>query len=303
MQMEQTLDGLAIQAAEAERRRTLWRTISNFVRRKPLGAFGGLIVVVFVVMAVFANLLAPYSFRETHLISALKPPNREFLLGTDPLGRDMLSRLVHGARVSMYVGLGVVVLSLAVSLTIGLSSGYVGGAYDLMVQRLVDTWMAFPGLVILLTVMALVGPGLFNVIIVLGIGTGISTSRIVRGATMEVRQNLYVEAARSLGAGHLRVMLQYLLPNIMAPLIILVTLTFGNAILVEAALSFLGLGVPPPAPSRGGRLSGDARTYMFDAPWLALWPGVFITAAVFGFNTLGDALRDILDPRLRGRGA
>jgi len=163
--------------------------------------------------------------------------------------------------------------------------------------------MAFPWLVILLTVMALVGPGLVNVIVVLGISIGISTSRIVRGATLGTRENLYVDAARALGAGHLRIMLRHLLPNIMAPLIILATLIFGNAILIEASLSFLGLGVPPPAPSWGGMLSGDARTYMFDAPWMALWPGVFITAAVFGFNTLGDALRDVLDPRLRGQGA
>lgn len=301
MQMEQTLAGLAELAAEARRRRSPVRAVLHFARRQPLGAFGGAIVALFLVMAVFAAVVAPYSYRETHLISALKPASRAFVLGTDPLGRDLFSRLVYGARISMYVGLGVVGLSLLISLLIGLSSAYVGGLYDLGVQRLVDAWMAFPGLVILLTIMALVGPGLFNVIIALGIGVGITTSRIVRGATLEVRQNLYVDAARALGAGHLRIMLRCLLPNIMAPLIILVTLTFGNAILVEAALSFLGLGVPPPAPSWGGMLSGDARTYMFDAPWLALWPGVFISAAVFGFNTLGDALRDTLDPRLRGQ--
>lgn len=278
------------------------RAVLRFVRRKPLGAFGGALVAIFLIMAIFANVVAPYNYRETHLVDALKPPSRSFVLGTDPLGRDLFSRLVYGARVSMYVGLGVVGLALLVSLAIGLGSGYVGGKVDLVAQRLVDAWMAFPWLVILLTVMALVGPGLINVIVVLGISIGISTSRIVRGATLTVRQNLYVDAAISLGAGHLRVMLRHLLPNIMAPLIILMTLIFGNAILIEASLSFLGLGVPPPAPSWGGMLSGDARTYMFDAPWIALWPGVFISAAVFGFNTLGDALRDVLDPRLRGQG-
>lgn len=299
MQQTQMLAGQANLLTQARARHPL-RTLLHFVQRKPLGAFGGVLVVVFTVMAVFANLVAPYDYRENHLTRALEPPSRAFILGTDPLGRDLFSRLVYGARISMYVGLGVVALGLLLSLTIGLTSGYAGGRYDMVVQRLVDAWMAFPGLVILLTVMALVGPGLVNVIVTLGISVGISSSRIVRGATLAARANPYIDAAHSLGAGHLRIILRHLLPNVTAPVIILATLAFGNAILVEAALSFLGLGVPPPAPSWGGMLSGDARTYMFDAPWLALWPGVFITAAVFGFNTLGDALRDVLDPRLRG---
>jgi peptide/nickel transport system permease protein len=302
MQQTHSIEGLADLRADA-RPWSAARVVLHFMRRKPLGAFGGALVAVFLVMAIFADVVAPYSYRDTHITEALKPPSRTFVFGTDPLGRDLYSRLVYGARISMYVGVGVVSLALVVGLAIGLCSGYIGGTFDLIAQRLVDAWMAFPWLVSLLTVMALVGPGLVNVIVVLGISIGISTSRIVRGATLGTRENLYVDAARALGAGHLRIMLRHLLPNIMAPLIILATLIFGNAILIEASLSFLGLGVPPPAPSWGGMLSGDARTYMFDAPWMAMWPGVFITAAVFGFNTLGDALRDVLDPRLRGQGA
>jgi peptide/nickel transport system permease protein len=281
-------------------RRSPIRLALRFARAKPLGAAGGVIVIVFTLMALFAAWVAPYSYRETHLTAALQAPNHAFLLGTDPLGRDLLSRLVYGARISIVVGLGVVSLSLLIGLAIGLSSAYLGGAYDLILQRFVDAWMAFPGLIILLTIMAILGPGLLNVILTLGLAIGITSSRVVRGATLDVRQNLYIEAARSLGARGPRIMVQHLLPNIIAPVIVLATLTFGNAILVEAALSFLGLGVPPPAPSWGAMLSGDARTYMFNAPWLALWPGVFITAAVFAFNVLGDALRDVLDPRLRG---
>ena len=183
----------------------------------------------------------------------------------------------------------------------GVSSGYFGGAYDLIVQRIVDAWLSFPYLVIVLSVMAVLGPGLFNVVLSLAIIIAAVNSRVIRGATIAIAQGTYVEAARGVGCGHVRIIVRHILPNVAATIIILATIGLGTAILAESALSFLGFGVPPPYPAWGGMLSGSGRTYMFRAPWMAIWPGVAISLAVFGFNMLGDALRDVLDPRLRGR--
>ncbi len=273
-----------------------------FCRRKPLGAIGGAIVVVLLVLAVFAPWIAPYPYDETIGNARLKAPSAQFWLGTDNLGRDMFSRVVYGAQVSVTVGFGAVLLATLLATTIGTTSGYFGGKYDIVVQRIVDAWQSFPFLVIILSFMAVLGPGLLNVIVALGILGAAGGSRVVRGATISVAQNPFIEAARALGCGHLRILVRYVLPNVAATIIILATIGLGGFILAEAALSFLGFGVPPPYPSWGGMLSGSGRTYMYQAPWMALWPGVAISLAVFGFNMLGDALRDVLDPRLRGAG-
>jgi peptide/nickel transport system permease protein len=276
--------------------RLSWR----FARRKPLGVLGGLIVVAMLVMAVFADWIAPYGYDETIRGARLKPPSLAHWLGTDNLSRDLWSRVVHGARVSVTVGFATIALGTLVATAIGVASGYLGGAFDLVVQRVVDAWMSFPYLVIVLSVMAVLGPGLGNVIVALSVIVAATSSRVIRGATIAIAQHPYVEAARAIGAGHHRVVLRHLLPNVVPTIIILTTIGLGGVILAESALSFLGYGVPPPHPSWGGMLAGSGRTYMFRAPWMAIWPGVAISLAVFGFNMLGDALRDVLDPRLRG---
>jgi peptide/nickel transport system permease protein len=279
---------------------TLSKGLWRLVKEKPLGAFGGLLVLVLMLCALFAHWIAPYPYDETNVRQRLKPPGAQFYLGTDNLGRDVFSRIIYGARISVTVGFGAVTLSVLLATIMGVTSGYFGGKVDVFVQRIVDAAMAFPPLVILLSIMAVLGPGLLNVILVLGIVPSANRSRVIRSATLAAKENQYVEAARAVGASHLRIILCYILPNIMAPIIIVATNALGAVILVEATLSFLGFGVPPPYPSWGEMLSGSGRSYMYKAPWMAIWPGVAISLAVFGFNMLGDALRDLLDPRLRG---
>jgi peptide/nickel transport system permease protein len=279
---------------------TLSKGLWRLVREKPLGAFGGVLVLVLMLCAVFAHWIAPYPYDETNVRQRLKPPSAQYYLGTDNLGRDVFSRIIYGARISVTVGFGAVTLSILLATILGVSSGYFGGKVDVLVQRLVDAAMAFPTLVILLSIMAVLGPGLLNVILVLGIVPSANRSRVIRSATLAAKENQYVEAAQAVGASHLRIILCYILPNVMAPIIIVATNALGAVILVEATLSFLGFGVPPPYPSWGEMLSGSGRSYMYKAPWMAIWPGVAISLAVFGFNMLGDALRDLLDPRLRG---
>jgi peptide/nickel transport system permease protein len=276
------------------------RDVAWFARRKPLGALGGAIVVVMLGMAAGAEWIAPHGYDDIIRGARMKPPGFAHWLGTDNLSRDLWSRIVYGARVSVTVGFATVLLGTVCATAIGVSSGYFGGVYDLVVQRVVDAWMSFPYLVIVLSVMAVLGPGLLNVILSLSLIITATSSRVIRGATIAVAQHPYVEAGRALGAGHGRVVFRYLIPNVMPTVIILATIGLGGVILAESALSFLGFGVPPPYPSWGAMLAGSGRTYMFRAPWMAIWPGVAISLAVFGFNMLGDALRDVLDPRLRG---
>ena len=277
------------------------QALGGFARRKPLGAIGAIIVVALLVMAVFAERIAPYGYDETIRGARMQSPSMTYWLGTDNLSRDIWSRIVYGARVSITVGFATVGLAVLLATTVGVSSGYFGGAYDLIVQRIVDAWLSFPYLVIVLSVMAVLGPGLFNVVISLAIIIAAVNSRVIRSATIAIAHGTYVEAARAVGCGHVRIILRHILPNVAATIIILATIGLGTAILAESALSFLGFGVPPPYPAWGAMLSGSGRTYMFRAPWMAIWPGVAISLAVFGFNMLGDALRDVLDPRLRGR--
>jgi peptide/nickel transport system permease protein len=270
----------------------------RFCRRKPLGAIGGVLILILLVMALFADRIAPYAYDES--VARMKPPGAQFWMGTDNLGRDVWSRVVYGARISVTVGFATVALGTLLAVVIGVSSAYVGGTYDILIQRVIDAWISFPALVIILSLLAALGPGLLNLILALSIIGAAGTSRVIRGATLSVMHNPYVEAARAIGAGHGRILLRYVLPNIMATIIILATIGLGTVILAESALSFLGFGIPPPYPSWGGMLSGSGRTFMYHAPWMALWPAAAISLAVFGFNMLGDALRDVLDPRLRG---
>jgi peptide/nickel transport system permease protein len=272
----------------------------TFVRRKPLGAAGGLVLAGMLALALLAGRVAPYGYDEADVFSRLKAPSEAHWLGTDNLGRDLLSRVMYGARVSMAVGFGGVVVGLLLGTAVGLVSGYFGGRLDLVLQRVVDAFMCFPLLLVALTIMALLGPGLGNVILTLGLVLGVRDSRVIRSAVLSVKAHLYLEAARALGAAHAAMIGRHVLPNILAPIIILGTVNLGAIILTEAALSFLGFGVPPPRPSWGGMLSGAGLVHMLRAPWLALWPGVALSLAVFGANMLGDALRDLLDPRLRG---
>ena len=276
------------------------RALARFARRKPLGAVGAVIVVAMLGMAIFAERIAPYGYDETISGARMKPPSAAHWLGTDNLSRDMWSRVVYGARVSVTVGFLTMALAVLLATAIGVSSAYFGGAWDLVVQRVVDAWLSFPYLIIILSVMAVLGPGLGNVVVSLAVLIAATNSRVIRGATLAAMQHSYVEAARAMGCGHARIILRHLLPNVTATVIILATIGLGAVILAESALSFLGFGVPPPYPSWGAMLSGSGRTYMFRAPWMAVWPGVAISLAVFGFNMLGDALRDVLDPRLRG---
>jgi peptide/nickel transport system permease protein len=267
---------------------------------KPLGALGGLMLAAMLALALGADVLAPYGYDEADMFARLKPSSASHWLGTDNLGRDLLSRVIYGARVSMLVGFGGVAFGLAGATVVGLVSGYFGGRVDMALQRIVDAFMCFPLLLVALTIMALLGPGLGNVIATLGLVLAVRDSRVIRGAVLTVKQHLYVEAARALGVGHPGMIWRHVLPNIIAPIIILATVNLGAVILIEAALSFLGFGVPPPRPSWGGMLSGAGLVHMLRAPWLALWPGVALSVTVFGANMLGDALRDVLDPRLRG---
>jgi peptide/nickel transport system permease protein len=274
--------------------------LAGFCRRKPLGAVGAVIVLTLLIMAGFAEWIAPYAYDQQIPGARLKPPGREFLFGTDNVSRDIFSRIVYGARVSVTVGFLTVLLGNVVATAIGITSGYFRGRYDIVVQRLVDAWQAFPYLIIILSLLAVLGPGMLNVILALSILVAAGASRVIRGATLSVVEHPYIEAARAMGAGHVRVILRHILPNVMATIVVIATIGLGGVILAESALSFLGFGIPPPHPSWGSMLSGSGRTYMYNAPWIAIWPGVAISLVVFGFNMLGDALRDVLDPRLRG---
>ena len=294
--------GESPQTEDEIRKERPWLTdlFLRLVREKPLGTVGGVIVLLLVLVAIFADVLAPYGPTEQSLKDRLVAPSAEHLLGTDNLGRDLLSRVIYGSRISITVGLAGSIICTLVVTVIGVISGFAGGKTDIILQRFVDAWMCFPPLFLFLTVMALVGQGLWQVIFVLGVTRGIGQSRIIRGAVMGIKQNVYVEAAKAVGSPTPRTLLRHILPNIMAPVLTIFAVSSGYLILGEATLSFLGYGIPPPTPSWGGMLSGAGRRFMEQAPWLALWPGLALCITVYGMNMLGDAIRDLLDPRLRG---
>ena len=268
-------------------------------RRYPLGAVGAVIVLIFILTALFANYIAPFDPTATNAKASLARPGSTYFLGADFMGRDMFSRIVHGARISLAVGAGAPLLGGVLGVTIGLMSGYLGGTFDLATQRLMDIMQSLPLLVMALVMAASLGPSLQNTIIAIAIPLVPSVARVVRSSTLSLREQPFVEAARAVGMGEVRIAVRHVLPNTLAPLIVLGTAQLGSAILTEASLSFLGLGIPEPYPSWGRMLSESAAEYVRTAPWLVIFPGVAISLTVFGTNLLGDALRDILDPRQR----
>lgn len=313
--MAESSAALNLPLPEMTRRRAPFavEVLRRLVKEKPLGLIGGILVIVFLVMAIAAPLIAPYGHAELGAGSRLDGPSGSNIFGTDNLGRDVFSRVVYGARVSMTIGFLAIIASTIIATTIGVLSGYFGGVIDMLAQRLVDAFMAFPALVFLIAVAGMFSEaqipglperGLFAtriVVLILSLGVlfGVGSSRIIRSATLSVKSSTYIEAARATGATNTRLIFVHVIPNIMAPTITLATLGLGGVILAESGLSFLGLSVPPDQVTWGGMLKGEARSYMVSAPWLAIFPGLALSLAVFGFNMLGDALRDLLDPRLR----
>jgi peptide/nickel transport system permease protein len=269
-------------------------------RQKKLGAVGGIVFAVFLFAGLFADFLAPMGINETDMRQQLQAPSFAHWFGTDHIGRDVLSRILYGAQLSVIVGFLAAGLATLISIVLGIICGYFGGTLDMVIQRFVDAWMTFPDLVLLIVVVSIVGPGVTQIVVILGCLYGIAGSRIVRGAAIGVRQNMYTHAAQSIGARTLHILIYHILPNVMPVVIVLFTTRIGAVILAEAGLSFLGLGVPPPAPTWGSMLSGSGRTYMYLQPWLALAPGICLTIVVYAVNVYGDALRDLLDPRMKG---
>lgn len=286
---------------EATNRHSFFVDLSiRLVKGKPWGLFGAVITILLLFTGIFADIIAPYGYNEVNAGDYLQPPSAKYLLGADNLGRDLFSRIIYGARISMIVGLTATSISILIATIIGTISGFFGGSVDMVIQRFVDAWMCFPSLVILIAVVSLTGPGMVQLIVILGILFGIGSSRVVRGAVISIKRNTYIEAARSIGCSNWKIMSRHILPNIMAPIIVIFSTQIAGVILAEASLSFLGLGIPAPVPTWGGMLSGAGRSYMFLAPWLAIWPGVALALVVYGINMFGDALRDLLDPKLQG---
>ena len=277
------------------------KSTGRLARSQPLGTIGFLICAIILLMAVFAPLVQRYSPTKVDPYAPALAPSAQHWLGTDEFGRDMYSRMVHGARISLYVAFFSIFLGTSGGYLLGLVSGYVGGRVDLVLQRFIDAMLSFPSLLLALAMVSVFTPGVDKVIFAISITFVPRAARIGRGVAMSVKENVYIDAARVIGASPTRVLLRHVLPNSMAPYLILASVGLGAAILVEASLSYLGLGVPPPDPSWGRMLSGYAQTRMLAAPWMVIIPGSAIMLLVLGFNLLGDSVRDIWDPRLRGR--
>ena len=293
-------DNLSERKVERKRHSLIVDALLRLLKEKPLGTIGLAITLILLITGIFASFIAPYSMNAVGAGPRLSPPSIHFWLGTDNLGRDLLSRIIYGARISVIVGMVGAALSLVVSTVIGVLCGYIGGTFDMIIQRIVDSWMCIPSLILMMLIVSIVGPGLWTVVVVLGISSGINGSRIVRSATMSVKENVYMQAAKGIGCSPIEILIKHILPNITAPLIVMFSTMVPNLIVLEASLSFLGFGVPPPAPSWGSMLTGDARRFMLQDPGLILFPGIALSVVVYGVNMFGDALRDILDPRLRG---
>jgi len=273
--------------------------VYTFIRRKPLGAVGAFIIVVMLLVALFAARLAPYDPYAADYGAQFMRPSAAHWFGTDEFGRDVLSRIMYGARIALFVGFVASLVGCTVGALLGVISAYAGGTVDLCLERLMDILLAFPLLILALAIASILGPAVQNVVVAISIPIIPRAARVVRSSALSVKENPYVEAAGSLGASRPRVILQHIVPNVMAPYIIILTAQLGSAILTEAALSYLGLGTAEPTPSWGLMLSGSASAYAEKAPWIALFPGIAISLAVFGFNLFGDSLRDALDPKLR----
>jgi ABC-type dipeptide/oligopeptide/nickel transport system permease subunit len=272
----------------------------SFARRRPLGAVSAFFLLVMTVAAVFAEVVSPYGPYQINPIDSFVGPSWGHLFGTDQIGRDVFSRVVFGSRISLQVGIMAVGIGLTTASVVGILSGYIGGRFDTVVQRISDAVQTIPGIVLAMALVSILQPSLTNVMFAISIVIIPFNQRVVRSAVLSIKENTYVEAARAIGASRTRIMFAHILPNVVAPIIVLASVLFGFAILTEAGLSFLGLGTPPPTPSWGMMLSGEGRQFMESAPWLSIFPGLAITLAVLAFNLFGDALRDALDPRLRG---
>jgi peptide/nickel transport system permease protein len=280
--------------------RALWiSAVVDFVRRRPLGAIGGVIILIMVVLAATAGWIAPYDPLETDYAAMISAPSAAHWLGTDAFGRDVLSRIIYGSRTALMVGLGASLLGATLGSLIGVGSAYFGGRVDLIVQRIMDVFFAFPVIILALAVVAVLGTGAGNVILAIATPMVPRCARVVRASALAVREMPYIDAARAGGYGHGRIILRHMLPNVMAPILIMATAFLGEAILLEASLSFLGLGVQEPTAAWGLMLRGAAVEFAESAPWMAIFPGLAISLGVFGFNLFGDSLRDALDPRLR----
>jgi peptide/nickel transport system permease protein len=276
-----------------------WGTLAFYARRYPVGTLGAVLVLLFLLMAAFAPWITYFDPTTTNARASLARPGDTYWLGADFMGRDMYSRIVYGARISLAVGVGSTLLGCLIGVAVGLASGYFGGWLDLVSQRLIDIMQALPLLVLALIMAASLGPSLGNTIIAISIPLVPQVARVIRSNTLALREMPFVEAAKAVGMSEWAIAVRHVLPNTVAPLIVVATAQLGSAILTEAALSFLGLGIPEPHPSWGRMLSESAAEYVRSAPWLVIFPGVAISLAVFGTNLLGDAIRDILDPRQR----
>jgi peptide/nickel transport system permease protein len=272
----------------------------RLAKRKPLAFSGLVILMLFALSALFAPFVAPYGYADTDFNARLEGPSSSHILGTDNLGRDTFSRILYGTQISFGISIGAVLLAKTLATIMAVISGYYGGWFDKLFQRVIDVWIALPLLIIVITLVGILGSGPMTLILVVGLANAPGASRLVRSIVVSVREEPYVDAAIATGASDMRVMLKHIVPNIAHIVIFSSTVTLGSTILIVASLGFLGFGVPPPRPDLGAMLSGDALTYMRRAPWMAIWPGVAITLIVFAFNVLGDGLRDVLDPRLRG---
>ena len=275
----------------------LSKFILILIKKKPLGALGFFITILLFFVGLFADYLAPYGINELHMSDRLLAPSTSYWLGTDNLGRDIFSRVIYGARVSLIVGLSVSIIATIISISIGMLSAYIGGKFDLIIQRFVDGFMCIPILIIIMVVISMLGQGLIQLIVIMGFSFGISGSRYSRGFALTIIKNTYIESAKAIGCSTTRILIFHVLPNILPLIIVGFTILLPGVILMEAGLSFLGYGIPPPDPSWGGMLSGTNRSYMFLAPWMVIWPGFALSLVVFGTHMFGDAMRDLLDPR------
>ena len=275
----------------------LSKFILILIKKKPLGALGFFITILLFFVGLFADYLAPYGINELHMSDRLLAPSTSYWLGTDNLGRDIFSRVIYGARVSLIVGLSVSIIATIISISLGMMSAYIGGKFDLIIQRFVDGFMCIPILIIIMVVISMLGQGLIQLIVIMGFSFGISGSRYSRGFALTIIQNTYIESAKAIGCSTSRILIFHVLPNILPLIIVGFTILLPGVILMEAGLSFLGYGIPPPDPSWGGMLSGTNRSYMFLAPWMVIWPGFALSLVVFGTHMFGDAMRDLLDPR------
>lgn len=292
----------AADADELEELSKSWSSqLIDLIRRQPLASAGGLVVLIMIFATIFANFLTPYDPEEASWVNQLTPPSAEFWLGTDAFGRDILTRIIYGARTALFVGFTAAFVGATGGLILGVASAYFGGRFDIICQRLVDIVMAFPLIVLALAVVATLGASTVNVIIAITIPFIPQCARVVRSSALAIREIPYVDAARALGYSHMRIIMKHMIPNVMAPYLIMLTTFVGQAILLEASLSYLGMGVQEPTPAWGLMLQGGAEEFAESAPWVPIFPGLAITLAVFGFNLFGDGLRDVLDPRLRSR--